>query len=155
MKTEKLRNREEKEKFRIPQRVQDTIPIRTVWPDGTFLVGNNRYSRTYQFRDINYAVASNEDKDTMIRAYWGLLNSLDQNSTAKITIYNLRMNRGSAIRDGLMPYQDDGLDHYREEYNQNIIDQVNGEDAFCQNTPRSHERTFRTPGAFLPEWVRN
>ena len=64
MKTEKARNREEKEKFKIPRRVQDTVPIKTVWPDGTFLVGNNRYSRTYQFRDINYAVASNDDNSS-------------------------------------------------------------------------------------------
>ena len=133
MKTEKARNREEKEKFKIPRRVQDTVPIKTAWPDGTFLVGNNRYSRTYQFRDINYAVASNDDKDTMTKAYWGLLNSLDQNSTAKITIHNLRMNRGSSIQDGLMPYEGDELDHYRQEYNQNIINQVSGEDAFCQH----------------------
>ena len=78
MKTEKIRNREEKEKFKIPRRVQDTIPIRTVWPDGTFLVGNNRYSKTYQFQDINYAVASLDDKDTMAKTWCVLLNSLDR-----------------------------------------------------------------------------
>lgn len=152
MKTEKLRNREEKEKFRIPKRVQDIVPIRTVWPDGTFLVGNNRYSRTYQFRDINYAVASSEDKDTMTNVYRGLLNGLDQNSTAKITIYNLRMNRGSAIWDGLIPYREDGLDYYREEYNQNIIDQVNGEEAFCQSkyiTTTVTKKSIRDASSFF------
>ena len=133
MKTEKIRNREEKEKFKVPRRVQDTIPIRTIWPDGTFLVGNNRYSKTYQFQDINYAVASLDDKDTMAKAWCVLLNSLDLNATAKINVYNLRMNRGSVLSSGLIPYEEDGMNRYRGEYNQNITNQVNGEDAFCQD----------------------
>ena len=37
------RNREEKEKYRVPRRGQDTIPIRTIWPDGVFLMGKDRY----------------------------------------------------------------------------------------------------------------
>ena len=49
MKTLIQRNREEKEKFKVPHRVQDTIPIQTVWSDGIFLVGKDRYSKTFQF----------------------------------------------------------------------------------------------------------
>lgn len=64
MKTLIQRNREEKEKFKVPHKVQDTIPIQTVWSDGIFLVGKDRYSKTFRFQDINYAVASLEDKKT-------------------------------------------------------------------------------------------
>ena len=39
MKTIIQRNREEKEKFRVPHRVQDVIPVRAVYSDGLFLVG--------------------------------------------------------------------------------------------------------------------
>lgn len=55
----------DKEKFRVPHSVQDAIPIRRIWPDGVFQSSQNSYSRSYRFSDINYAVASREDKLAM------------------------------------------------------------------------------------------
>ena len=46
----------EREKFRIPRSVQDAIPIRRIFADGIFQVGN-QYSKTWSFTDINYAIA--------------------------------------------------------------------------------------------------
>lgn len=83
MKTLIIRNREEKEQYRRPRRVQDTIPIRSVWPDGIFLVGRDRYSKTFQFQDINYSVASLEDKKSMFMEYSALLNGLDSGGNHK------------------------------------------------------------------------
>ena len=37
-----------KERYVVPRRVQDVIPIRRIWKDGIFLVGNC-YTKTYQF----------------------------------------------------------------------------------------------------------
>lgn len=133
MKTLIQRNREEKEKFKVPHKVQDIIPIQTVWSDGIFLVGKDRYSKTFQFQDINYAVASLEDKKTMFMDYSALLNSLDSGATTKITIHNRPMSSAAVSRDGWIPHCDDGLDHYRNEYNQMLTDQVSGADAYCQD----------------------
>ena len=55
---------QDKEKYRVPRRVQDVIPIRRIWPDGVFLVGN-KYSKMYRFTDINYLVASRADKESL------------------------------------------------------------------------------------------
>ena len=52
----------DKEKFVVPKCVQDLIPVETIWEDGVFLVGKNKYSKCYKFSDINYSVASKEDK---------------------------------------------------------------------------------------------
>ncbi len=49
--------------------------------------------RPYRFTDINYAVASREDKEAMFLEYSELLNSLDSGATTKITINNRRLNR--------------------------------------------------------------
>ena len=59
-----LRNlfKQDKEKFEVPKGVQDVIPVTRIWQDGIFLVGKNKYSKTYRFTDINYAVASKSDK---------------------------------------------------------------------------------------------
>ena len=56
-----------------------------MWEDGIFKVGN-RYTKTFRFDDINYAVASREDKEAMFLEYSELLNSLDSGVTTKITI---------------------------------------------------------------------
>ena len=57
-KTLKSVTKREKEKFSLPKRVQDVIPIRIAYADGIFQVGKERYSKTWIFTDINYAVAS-------------------------------------------------------------------------------------------------
>ena len=62
MKSLKRMRKNEKEKFVIPKSVQDVIPIKAVYKDGIFLVGNNLYSKTFKFTDINYNIASDEDK---------------------------------------------------------------------------------------------
>ena len=74
----------EREKFRIPRSVQDAIPIRRIFADGIFQVGN-QYSKTWSFTDINYAIASKEDKTAMFLDYSELLNALDSGASAKIT----------------------------------------------------------------------
>ena len=82
----------DRERYKVPRKVQDVIPIRRIWPDGIFLVGN-KFVKSWKFTDINYAVASREDKEAMFLEYSELLNSLDSGATTKITINNRRLNR--------------------------------------------------------------
>ena len=83
--------RQDRERYVIPRRVQDVIPIRAVWEDGIFRVGN-KFSKTYRFTDINYFVASREDKESMFLTYSELLNSLDSAATTKLTISRILAN---------------------------------------------------------------
>ena len=52
--------KQDRERFSVPKGVQQAIPIHAIWPDGVFRVGN-KFSKSYRFEDINYAVASRED----------------------------------------------------------------------------------------------
>lgn len=113
----------DKEKYKVPKRVQDVIPIKRIWPDGIFLVGS-KFVKSWKFTDINYLVASREDKKTMFLAYSELLNSLDSGASTKITINNHRMKKEDFEQSVLMPMKDDGLDEYREEYNQMLLDKA-------------------------------
>ena len=45
LKTLKTLFKQDKEKFVIPKSVQAIIPIKTIWEDGIFLVGNNKYAK--------------------------------------------------------------------------------------------------------------
>ena len=67
MKSLKRMRKNEKEKFVIPKSVQDVIPIKAVYKDGIFLMGNNLYSKTFKFTDINYNIASDEDKQELMK----------------------------------------------------------------------------------------
>lgn len=114
-------NQFEKEKCRLPKNVQQVIPVRVIYPDGIFLIGRQKYSKTYRFTDINYAVASHEDKEALFLEYAALLNGFDTMATTKITINNRRVNQKTFEKKLLIPYKDDGLDHYRKEYNDMLL----------------------------------
>ena len=79
--------KQDKEQFKVPRSVQDIIPIRRLWSDGIFQFGS-KYSKTLRFSDINYAIASKEDKTAMFLGYSELLNaprspSITSGSTAR------------------------------------------------------------------------
>ena len=76
----------ERKKFRIPRSVQDAIPIRRIFADGIFQVGN-QYSKTWSFTDINYAIAGKEDKTAMFLDYSELLNALDSGAWMNCAFY--------------------------------------------------------------------
>lgn len=117
--------RQDRERFTVPKSVQDAIPIRRIWPDGVFQFGS-KFSKTLRFSDINYAIASKEDKTSMFLSYSELLNALDTGSTTKLTINNKRLNRKNFERDILLPRRDDALDGGRAEYNNMLMDKVTG-----------------------------
>lgn len=122
IKTLKNIKNQEKGKSTIPKSVQEVIPIKKIYSDGIFLVGKNKYSIMYRFTDINYAVASKEDKETMFLDYSELLNSFDSGATTKITIALRRINKQNFKKDILLKFKEDGLDIYRQEYNQMLLD---------------------------------
>ena len=115
--------KQDREGFVPPKSVQDAIPIRRLWPDGIFQFGS-KFSKTIRFSDINYAIASKEDKTSMFLGYSELLNALDTGSTTKLTINNKRLNRQDFEQKILLPRQDDYLDDYRAEYNTMLMDKV-------------------------------
>ncbi len=129
-----LRNlvRQDKKAFSIPRSVQQAIPIQTVWADGIFQIGKGKFSKTYQFLDINYAVASREDKEAMFLEYSELLNAFDSGATTKITISNRRINRESFQKQVLLPMKGDAQDKYRREYNRMLLERITGSSSMMQ-----------------------
>ncbi|MFC4770087.1 VirB4-like conjugal transfer ATPase, CD1110 family [Effusibacillus consociatus] len=123
--------KQDKERLVIPKGVQQVIPIRALWPDGIFFVGN-KFSKSYRFEDINYAVASREDKEAMFLSYSELLNSFDSGATTKITIHNRRLNRADFESSILIPLRQDHLDVYRQEYNEMLLAKAIGANGTIQ-----------------------
>ena len=130
-----LRNlfKQDKEKFIVPKGVQDVIPITAIYDDGIFQIGKDKFTKTFKFSDINYAVASREDKEEMFLEYSELLNSFDSGATTKITINNRRLNRRDFEKSILIPLKGDALDIYRKEYNQMLLDKATGANSMVQD----------------------
>ena len=136
---------QDRENFRIPKSVQDVIPVKKIYEDGVFLLSNGRYSVTYKFTDINYAVASKEDKESMFLNYAALLNSFDTGATTKLTIVNRRLNKTDFENDIRLEYMGDGLDRYRAEYNAMLMSKVTGADSMVRDlylTVSVHKKTI-------------
>ena len=131
IKTLKNLFKQDKERYTVPRKVQDVIPVRRIWKDGIFMTGG-KFAKTYKFTDINYLVASREDKESMFLTYSELLNSLDSGATTKITINNRRLNKANFEQSILMPLRGDFRDEYRKVYNQMLLDKATGANGIMQ-----------------------
>ena len=114
--------------YKIPRSVQDVIPIQRIFADGIFQFGT-KYSRTLRFSDINYAIASKEDKTAMFLGYSELLNALDSGSTTKLTICNKQVNRQAFEDTVLLPQRGDSLDGFVNEFNGMLEGKISGSSA--------------------------
>lgn len=123
--------KQNKEEFRIPKTTQDVIPVDTVYKDGIFKIGN-RYTKSYRFLDINYAIASKEEKTGLFLDYGDLLNSFDSSVMVKITVNNHKIDLYKFKEDILIPFKEDALDEYRKEYNEMLLDKLKESDDIVQ-----------------------
>ena len=152
MKTLKDMMKKEREKFVIPKSVQDVIPIKAVYKDGIFLLNNNNYSKTFNFTDINYHIASNEEKEELMKGYWAVINSFGAGVTIKLTINNHKLDKAEFEKSILIPYKYDGLDNYRKEYNDMLLDKANSSNCIVQDkyfTVTVSKRTVEDARAFF------
>ena len=121
----------ERDAFRIPRSVQQSIPIKRIYKDGIFRV-SGRFSKTWRFFDINYAVASPEKQMELFLSYCGVLNSLPIDAGIKLTLVNRQLNRQEFSRNLLMAYLQDGRDYMRREYNDILLDKASGSNNLVQ-----------------------
>lgn len=114
--------------YKIPRSVQDVIPIQRIFADGIFQFGT-KYSRTLRFSDINYAIASKEDKTAMFLGYSELLNALD--SGLDHEAHDLQQaGQPAAFEDTvLLPQRGDSLDGFVDEFNGMLTDKISGSSA--------------------------
>ena len=102
-----------KEKYKVPKRVQDLIPINCIWTDGIFRSGTG-YSKMYKFKDINYSVAADEDKKIMLDKYCDVIKSLDSNASAQILVNNRKTSKADIMESAFMKHKSEDRDKYRD-----------------------------------------
>ena len=97
-KTKPIKEKKEKQEkttkpVRLPRSVQQLIPVKRVFPDSIWQVGNNEFSQTWSFSDINYAVASLDDQRTILDSWGRVLNGLAADSRMKVTLVTVYSTR--------------------------------------------------------------
>jgi len=143
---------QDREALKIPRSVQDVIPVKRIYEDGIFLMSNGRFSKTYLFSDINYAVASKEDKESMFLEYAALLNSFDTGATTKLTIIHRNLNKTDFEHEVLLQMKGDDLDRFRGEYNSMLISKITGADSMVRDlyiTVSVHRKTADEARAYF------
>lgn len=117
----------------VPRSVQDVIKTDAVYSDGIFMAGKDRYSKTFKFTDINYAVSSKEDKESHFLKYSEILNSLENGISSQITIINRKLKHNELKEIALLEKANDNKDKYRKEINDMLTMLANGANAIVQD----------------------
>ena len=115
--------RSAKRKRPVPQTAQQTIPYREMFKDGICKVREGYYTKTIEYEDINYSVASNEDQAAIFDGYCGFLNYFDSALPFQMSFVNHRSQKGSRYRINI-PAQDDDLGSIRREYVDMLAKQI-------------------------------
>ena len=107
--------RKSKARKRGPQTAQQTIPYREMHKDGICRISEDYYTKTIEYEDINYAVASTEDQGIIFDAYCGFLNYFDATLPYQLSFINHRSRPESRYSVNIPP-QDDQYTSVRDEY---------------------------------------
>jgi len=111
-------------KRKVPKTAQQTIPYLRVCDDSVIEVEKNRYSRTYEFDDVNYHIAKQADQEDIFLRYCSILNSFDTTVDVQITILNNRINISDFKDRVLLKMKNDSFDEYRREYNEMLLEKI-------------------------------
>lgn len=123
-KNSKKQKSEKQKKIKIPKTVQDTIPYEYAYQNGIFELDAGYFSKSYLLEDINFKIASQDDQNNIFLAFGDFLNSFHSNATFQITIFNRDIDQDLFKSQVLLRAKRDGLDLYREEYNEMLTEKI-------------------------------
>ena len=66
IKTLAAANKSERVKVKVPRSVQQSIPIKRIYTNGIWEIGN-KHSRSWKLTDVNYIAASQETRESIFR----------------------------------------------------------------------------------------
>jgi hypothetical protein len=99
-----------------PRTAQQTLPFDRMFPDGICRVGQNYYTKTIQFQDINYQLAQQEDKTEIFEEWCSFLNFFDSSVHFELSFMNFATEVGDFEKKIKIEHREDGFDDVRDEY---------------------------------------
>ena len=102
---------------------QQTIPYVQMLKDGICKVRDGYYTKTLEYEDINYSVASTEDQAAIFDGWCGFLNYFDSALPFQLSFINHRSHSGSRYKVNIPPAQDE-FDSIRGEFTEMLKRQI-------------------------------
>ena len=104
--------------------MQQSIKYKRMFEDGICEVVDGFYSKSIKFSDINYQIARREEQVDIFSKYCEFLNYFDATIPVQITIVNRTIDKSEFKKQMFLKKHNDGLNAYREEYNQMLNDKA-------------------------------
>lgn len=134
-------------KRRAALSAQQTIPYIAMHPDGVCQIPGGIYTKTVEYEDINYSVASTEDQSAIFSGWSSCLNYFDSSLPFQLSFVNRRSRSASRYKVNIPPQEDD-YNSIREEY----VEMLKGQIAKSNNgIERSKYITFGLPASSAAE----
>ena len=102
---------------------QQTIPYVRMLPDGICQLPGGVYTKTLEYEDINYSVASAEDQTAIFGGWSSWLNYFDSSLPFQLSFVNRRSRSGSRYKVNI-PEADDRFNSVRTEYTGMLKNQI-------------------------------
>ena len=102
---------------------QQTIPYVAMHPDGICQLPGGLYTKTVEYEDINYAVASTEDQTAIFGGWSSFLNYFDSSLPFQLSFVNRRSRSTNRYKVNI-PEQEDEFNSIRREYVEMLKGQI-------------------------------
>ena len=102
---------------------QQTIPYVSIHPDGVCQLPGSIYTKTMEYDDINYSVASTEGQTAIFSGWSSFLNYFDSSLPFQLSFVNRRSRSGSKYRVNI-PERHDAFDSIRNEFTAMLKNQI-------------------------------
>lgn len=102
---------------------QQTIPYVSIHPDGVCQLPGSIYTKTMEYDDINYSVASTEDQTAIFSGWSSFLNYFDSSLPFQLSFVNRRSRSASKYRVNI-PERRDEFDSIRNEFTAMLKNQI-------------------------------
>ena len=136
-----------KSKNRAALSAQQTIPYVRMLPDGVCQLPGGLYTKTVEYEDINYSVASTEDQTAIFSGWSSFLNYFDSSLPFQLSFINRRSHSRSRYKVNI-PQAEDDFNSVRAEFTGMLKNQI----ARSNNgIERSKYITFGIPAESLDE----
>ena len=99
-----------------PQSVQSSIPYVAMYPDGVCHVSDKRYSKTIEFSDVNYMLASKDEQTAIFEGLCDFYNYFDPSISVQQTFISRRAAKEEFHKAISIPSANDEFNHIRDEY---------------------------------------
>ncbi len=108
----------------VPKTAQQSIPFDRMFQDGICRIGQDYYTKTIQFQDINYQLALQEDKTEIFEEWCSFLNFFDSSVHFELSFMNMATDIDDFRSSIAIPHQNDSFNSVRDEYSSMLFHQM-------------------------------